>query len=97
MKTQEATVTQSYSVSIVTKYIGATNNRGSRIRVQRGDGGNTEETRKTYTWDYALDPSENHAQAIQKYLTHMGWGGTWVTGSTETGYVAVQVPQGGDQ
>lgn len=95
--TKQATATPSHSVTIVTKFLPPTNDKGSRILVKRGDGGNTKETRLTVSWDYEVGVAENHTQAIQQYLDHMGWGGTWITGSGKTGYTAVCVPQGGDQ
>lgn len=85
---QVCTVTQSYKVSIGAKYLPVTNHRGSRIVVRRLDGGR-DEMQLTVGWDYSLGISDNYAQAINAYLVRQNWGGSWVIGSTDNGYVAV--------
>lgn len=53
--------------AIVTKYLGPTNHRGSRIKVKAYAGS------KTYAWDHALDTNENHTKAAYAYATELGW------------------------
>lgn len=85
--TQRATVRNSGRVVIRTKFHGPTNYRGSRISVTHGQGGK----RLFVGWDHSLDVPENHDNAVQAYLDHMGWDGEWVTGADDSGYYAVQV------
>lgn len=53
--------------AIVTKFLGPTNFRGSRIKVKAYAGS------KTYSWDYALNVEQNHSRAAQSFAKHMGW------------------------
>lgn len=85
-----ATVRDSDRVVIRTKYHGPTDYKGSRISVAHGQGGCGAGKRTWVSWDYALNSPENHAQAIQAHLDRMGWGGEWVIGADDTGYVAVR-------
>lgn len=80
------TVTDSWRVSIVTKYHGPTNNRGSRISVTANGAG-----RKRIYVEYRhdLNIGDNHAEAVRQYAQLMGWAGRWITGGTDTGAVAV--------
>jgi hypothetical protein len=77
-------VRQSYRQAIETRYAGPTNSRGSRIIVTAQAG------RLIVPWDDALDVNENHAVAAQMFIDRMGWGGNWVGGGTEDGFVFVQ-------
>ncbi len=87
METKQQQVALSHYVAIVTKYLPPTNHRGSRIKVWHSDAKSL-----TVSWDYELDVAENHAQAVQTYLDHMEWKGTWTVGAIDTGYVAVFNP-----
>ena len=87
---EKATVRNSHRVVIRTKYHGPTDYKGSRISVAHGQGGCGAGKRTWVGWDYALNPEENHAQAIQAHLDRMGWDGEWVIGADDAGYVAVQ-------
>lgn len=91
MTTAEQTtkVVTTYRVAVTAKYLAPTNYRPTRIKVQRADGGNTKDTTLIVGWDYSISHSDNYMNAIAKYLTQMGWQGTWSVGSTETGAVAV--------
>jgi hypothetical protein len=82
--TKVATVTQSYRQSVESKYL--PNSRRIKVRASGGEHG-------TYNYDDALDASENHALAIEKFLNFMNWSGTYTIGSnvSGTGYVAVWV------
>lgn len=48
---------------------------------------------KSYVWDDRYEVAENHAGAIQQFLTFMEWTGTYSIGSSVSGrgYVAVWV------
>lgn len=50
------------ATSIVTKFLAPTNTKSARIAV-KGFG-----KRKVYSWDYALDVTVNHKQAVQQFL-----------------------------
>jgi len=81
-------VRQTFRVSLAAKYLPPTNHRGSRIAVCRADGGR-DPLRLVVSWDYALDVANNYAQAFAQYVARQNWGGSWVIGSTNSGYVAV--------
>lgn len=87
--------TESHRVAVVARYLGPTDTKGSRIKVRRGDHKPGDPT-LTWDWDHRLNLGENYAAAIGAYVTKLGWdeGGTWVTGSTTDGYVAVFVKDG---
>lgn len=53
--------------AIITKYLGPTNHRGSRIKVKAYAGS------KTYAWDYSLDVNENHTKAAVTFAEELGW------------------------
>lgn len=53
--------------AIVTKYLGPTNHRGSRIKVKAYAGS------RTYTWDHSLDTNENHTKAAESFAKELGW------------------------
>ena len=48
-------------IAIVTKFLGPTNNRGSRVKAIIPSGRSV-----TLHWDHALDSSENHLRAAAK-------------------------------
>jgi len=81
-------IRQTYRVSLSAKYLPPTNHRGSRIVVCRADGGR-DPMRLVVSWDYSLDVADNYAQAFAQYNARQNWGGSWVIGSTDSGYVAV--------
>lgn len=69
--------------AIITKYIGPTNYRGSRVKASASAGSVTLE------WDNALNSDGNHAAAAQALCDKYGWTGEYAMGGTETGYVFV--------
>ena len=85
---QVCQVRQTYRVSLSAKYLSATDHRGSRISVCRADGGR-DPMRLVVSWNHALDVADNYAAAFNQYLARQNWGGSWVIGSTTSGYVAV--------
>lgn len=77
--------------AITTKYLGATNYRGSRI-VARAQAG-----RVIVSWDDALDVEPNHTAAAVALAEKYGWTerNTLVGGALpdDTGYAFVMVPK----
>jgi hypothetical protein len=73
--------------AIATKYLGATNTRGGRIKATAW-GGST-----TVPYDYALDVQDNHKAAADDLIAKMGWTGTFAQGGNTdgTGYYFVNV------
>lgn len=53
--------------AIVTKYLGPTNTRGSRVKATCNAGS------VTVSWDYALNIDENHEAAFRALATKLGW------------------------
>jgi hypothetical protein len=72
--------------AITTKFLGATDYRGSRVVAS------CEARRITVPWDHAMDPQCNHAAALQ-LMAALGWSerNHLVMGGTKDGYVFVQV------
>ena len=79
--------------AIVTKYLGATNYRGSRVKATAYAGS------VTVCWDHALEVSENHAKAAQALASKWGWDkfNDFAGGSLpdDKGYAFVAIPRGG--
>lgn len=53
--------------AIVTKFLGPTNHKGSRIKAK------CEAGQLTVAWDYAKDTGGNHKAAAQALLKQLGW------------------------
>jgi len=53
--------------AIVTKYLGPTDYRGSRVKATAQAGS------MTVPWDHALDPAENHRAAAFALAKRLGW------------------------
>ena len=70
--------------AILTKFLGATNFRSSRIKATDTDGNSI-----TTPWDDELGPEENHLLAATKLCTKMNWKGDLVTGTLKNEYVHV--------
>jgi len=68
--------------AITTKYLGATNTLGSRIKATSESGESL-----TISYDYSVDNS--HIPAIKALKDKLGWDGKMVVGGTKDGYVAV--------
>jgi hypothetical protein len=68
--------------AITTKYFGATNYRGSRVKA-RCEAGSI-----TLSWDHALDSEGNHDAAALALIHKLGWDqdcyGTWYRGGLPT-------------
>lgn len=65
--------------AVVTKFLGPTDSRGSRIKASAFGGS------VTLGWNYALDSQENHRAAAQALLAKMGWAGSYVHGVLPSG------------
>jgi len=73
--------------TIMTKYLGPTNTKGSRIKAMQSYG----VKQVTIDFDYSLNDEGNHALAAQMLLNRLGWRGEWRMGGTDKGYVFVNV------
>lgn len=71
-------------VAIEVKYLGPTNNKGSRYKAYTGNG-----QALTVNANYALNPEENAEMAAIKLRNKMKWNGNLVGGSTKSGWVFV--------
>lgn len=87
-------VVASGRATVRVKYLGPTNHRGSRIVVGRFDSADGRDpTRITVGWDYSMGMEGNYLAAVGEYLRRMSWPGKWVVSLTDTGAVAVRVPE----
>lgn len=75
--------------AIITKYLPATNTRGSRVKATAASGLSI-----TIEWDYAIDIEENHTQAAKALCKKLGWTNELVSGGLKTGYAFVMLPKG---
>jgi hypothetical protein len=73
--------------AIETKYLGATNAKGGRIKATAWAGS------ITLPYDYALDAQGNHKAAADALIAKLGWTGTFAQGGNVkgTGYYFVNV------
>jgi hypothetical protein len=62
--------------TIITKYLGATNHRGSRIKATTSSG-----ISKTVSYDDELNAIPNHKRAVHKLNEQLNWSGEMVQGS----------------
>lgn len=62
--------------SIITKYLGPGNVRGSRISVKATGG-----VRRSYHVDNAMSVDANHIAAAQRFARELGWSGEWIGGA----------------
>jgi hypothetical protein len=80
--------------AIITKYLGATNTKGARVRAtwERFDG----PVSVTVGYDHAFSQRDNHAYAAMELVRrHMDDGGkNWECGETPSGYVFVMSGEG---
>ncbi len=60
--------------AIVTKFIGPTNVRGSRVKATAAAGS------VILQWDHSLNSEDNHAAAAKALANKMGWHGEWFDG-----------------
>lgn len=85
-------------VSLVTTFLPVTNHRGSRVKVKRSDHKSGDPT-LTVHWDHALNPEENHADAIRQFAELLGWDDRdWlVAHGGERGFIGVIMPRLAEQ
>jgi hypothetical protein len=80
-------VTESHRATLRCKYLG----NSGRISVSRYES-NThgkDPNKVIVSWNHALDPSENYAQAVLEYVRRANWGGHWITSTITDGAVGV--------
>ena len=77
--------------SISTKYLGATDRRGSRVKARSSSG-----LSLTLSWDDALDVDDNHRAAALALATKLKWQGRWIAGGDRDGRGNVYVNDDGD-
>jgi hypothetical protein len=70
---------------IETKYIGATNHRGSRVSAKASGCG----AKVVVSWDYELNAEANHKRAAHALMEKLDWVGKYVGGHTKTGMAFV--------
>ena len=73
------TVVEAFRQSIVTRYHGPTNTRGSRISAKCAGG------RVSVPYDHERNPEGNHAYAAATLAAKLGWTGRMVGGGTPDG------------
>lgn len=54
--------------AIITKYLGPSNTRGSRIKATEPDGKSI-----TISWNHALSAEANHSDAARMLMDKLGW------------------------
>jgi hypothetical protein len=76
--------------AIVTKYIGPSNTRGSRIKARAAAGS------VTVPYNHALNIENNHAAATKALAAKLNWSGGWYIGGMpdDTGFVFVTTEPG---
>ena len=77
--------------SISTKYLGATDHRGSRVKAQSSSG-----LSLTMSWDDSVGTDENHSKAAEALARKLGWNGRWIGGADRDGRGNVFVNDDGD-
>jgi len=77
--------------SISTRYLGATNTRGSRVKARSSSGLSV-----TLPYDHEYDANTNHTRAAEALAREFGWVGRWVAGGAEDGRGNVYVQDDGD-
>ncbi len=73
--------------AIRTRYLGPTNFRGARIRASAEAGS------VTVAWDYALNVSDNHACAVLRLQSVLGWSEAFRGGQFGSDYYWVSEAQ----
>jgi len=69
------------SRAIITKYLGSTESRGSRIKATIVDYPQS----LTIPWNYGEDAWANHLLAAKALAQETGWGGAWLGGTLGDG------------
>lgn len=68
--------------AVVTKWIGPTSTRGSRVKATASAGS------ITLHWDHTLNPEQNHMAAAKALAEKFSWKGDWYAGGmpNDSGY-----------
>lgn len=74
-------------IAILTRYLGPTDHRSSRVVVTSGNG-----HRLVVPWDCELDVDENHRAAAFKLCQKMGWSGDLASGGLKNGAAHCFIP-----
>ena len=76
--------------AIITRHLGPTEHRGSRVKASAGKAGAI-----TVSWDYSLPDNEraNHRAAALALMAKLGWDYKLVSGETEDFNVHVMLPK----
>jgi len=74
-------------IAILTRYLGPTDHRSSRVVVTSGNG-----HRLVVPWDDGLDADENHRAAAFKLCQKMGWAGDLASGGLKNGAAHCFIP-----
>ena len=84
--------------TIITKYLGPTNHRGSRVKARQSASYAGAPKSITVDWDYSLSTEQNHRAAAIAFAAKMGWEGEWVGGDNgSTGYSFVNASAAHDE
>jgi len=70
---------------IQTKFLPASNTKGSRIKATTSFGNDS----ITIAYDYSLDTEQAHAKAAMKLARKLEWNGEYAAGGNDSGYVFV--------
>jgi hypothetical protein len=65
--------------AIVTKFIGPSNVKGSRVKAKAAAGS------LTLHWDHSLNGDDNHTKAAKALAEKLAWGGVWFGGGMPDG------------
>ena len=68
---------------ISTKYLSATDTKGSRIKAKASYSNES----LTIPYDYSLDCEQAHAKAAMQLATKLEWNGEYASGGNDSGYV----------
>ena len=84
--------------TIITKYLGPTNHRGSRIKARQSASYAGTPKSITIDWDYSLSTEQNHRAVAMALAAKMNWAGDWVGGDNgSTGYSFVNASAAHDE
>ena len=84
--------------TIITKYLGPTNHRGSRVKARQSASYAGTPKSIIIDWDYSLSTEHNHKAAAIAFAAKMNWAGDWVGGDNgDTGYVFVNANAAKDE
>jgi hypothetical protein len=78
--------TEPMTKAIETRYLGPTDDHGTRIRALSSKGHGL-----VLAWDYELNDEGNHVRAARALAENARWFGSWVGASTREGFLFVPV------